>query len=33
MATPLTYLIVGWLKKTEAVDVHDRETNFNPFKF
>lgn len=29
--TPLTYLIVGFLKKKEGVDVYDRETKFNPF--
>lgn len=29
--TPITYLIVGFLKKKEDVDVYDRETNFNPF--
>lgn len=30
LATPLTYLIVGFLKKQEDVDVYDRDTNFNP---
>lgn len=30
-ATPLTYLIVNWLKKVEGVDVFDRETRLNPF--
>lgn len=30
--TPLTYLIVGFLKKNEGVDVYDNSTNFNPFK-
>lgn len=30
--TPLTYLITGFLKKREEVDVYDRNTNFNPFK-
>jgi len=30
--TPITYLIVGFLKKREGVDVYDRGTNFNPFK-
>ena len=29
--TPLTYLIVGWLKQVENEDYYDRETNFNPF--
>jgi uncharacterized integral membrane protein (TIGR00697 family) len=31
LATPLTYLVVNFLKRTEGVDVFDRETNFNPF--
>ncbi|HEU5458277.1 MAG TPA: queuosine precursor transporter [Terracidiphilus sp.] len=31
VATPLTYLVVGWLKRVESVDVYDRKTNFNPF--
>ena len=29
-ATPLTYLVVGTLKRREGVDVYDRDTNFNP---
>lgn len=29
-ATPLTYLVVGALKRREGVDVYDRETDFNP---
>lgn len=29
--TPLTYLVIGWLKRVEAVDTFDRDTNFNPF--
>jgi len=31
LATPLTYAVVGWLKRTEAVDAYDRSVNFNPF--
>ena len=31
VATPLTYLIVGYLKRVEGVDVYDQDTNFNPF--
>ncbi len=31
LATPLTYVAVNYLKKTEAVDTYDYETNFNPF--
>ncbi|MCS7209720.1 MAG: queuosine precursor transporter [Fimbriimonadales bacterium] len=30
-ATPLTYLVVGFLKAREGVDVYDTETRFNPF--
>jgi uncharacterized integral membrane protein (TIGR00697 family) len=30
--TPVTYLVVGWLKRAEGVDVFDRETDFTPFK-
>ncbi|MBS2024434.1 MAG: queuosine precursor transporter [Deltaproteobacteria bacterium] len=29
--TPVTYKIVGWLKKAEGVDVFDRGTDFSPF--
>lgn len=29
--TPLTYLVVGWLKRKEGVDVFDYDTAFNPF--
>ncbi|KKL52175.1 hypothetical protein LCGC14_2288110, partial [marine sediment metagenome] len=31
-ATPLTYLIVGWLKRFEGVDVFDHDAAYNPFK-
>ena len=30
-ATPLTYLIVGFLKRQENSDVYDHDTKFNPF--
>ena len=30
--TPLTYAIVGFLKRREQEDHYDRDTNFNPFK-
>ena len=30
--TPLTYLIVGFLKRREGVDFYDRKTNFTPFR-
>lgn len=31
VATPLTYLVVNFLKREEGVDFFDRNTNFNPF--
>ena len=31
VATPVTYRIVGFLKKAEHEDFYDRETDFNPF--
>lgn len=31
VATPLTYVIVGALKRREGIDVFDRDTNFTPF--
>ena len=30
-ATPLTYATVGFLKKKDATDIYDYDTNFNPF--
>jgi hypothetical protein len=30
-ATPLTYLVVNFLKRRERLDVYDVETRFNPF--
>jgi uncharacterized integral membrane protein (TIGR00697 family) len=33
VATPLTYLVVNWLKRAEGVDTFDNHTNFNPFDF
>jgi len=30
--TPITYAIVGFLKRQEQEDYYDRDTNFNPFK-
>jgi uncharacterized integral membrane protein (TIGR00697 family) len=32
-ATPLTYVAVNSLKKTEGIDTYDMKTNFNPFIF
>ena len=29
--TPVTYVVVGWLKRREQVDYYDRDTNFTPF--
>jgi uncharacterized PurR-regulated membrane protein YhhQ (DUF165 family) len=29
--TPITYKIVGWLKRVEHEDYCDRNTDFNPF--
>jgi hypothetical protein len=31
LATPLTYMVVNFLKREEGVDFFDRHTNFNPF--
>jgi uncharacterized integral membrane protein (TIGR00697 family) len=31
LATPLTYTIVGFLKRTEQEDYYDRDTRFTPF--
>ena len=29
--TPVTYFVVGWLKRAEGVDHYDRDTRFTPF--
>jgi uncharacterized integral membrane protein (TIGR00697 family) len=29
--TPVTYRVVGWLKRAEHEDYYDRDTDFNPF--
>ncbi|MEP2988759.1 MAG: queuosine precursor transporter [Parasphingorhabdus sp.] len=29
--TPVTYVVIGWLKKREGVDIYDEQTNFTPF--
>jgi uncharacterized integral membrane protein (TIGR00697 family) len=31
--TPVTYIVVNWLKRTEGIDTYDRKTRFNPFSF
>jgi uncharacterized integral membrane protein (TIGR00697 family) len=33
IATPLTYLVINWLKRTEQSDAFDRHQSFNPFSF
>lgn len=33
IATPITYVVVGYLKKSEQIDTYDKDTNFNPVKF
>ena len=30
--TPITYAVVGMLKRREGVDVYDTDTDFTPFK-
>lgn len=30
--TPVTYKVVGWLKRKEQEDYFDKDTDFNPFK-
>ena len=32
LLTPVTYAVVGWLKRREGVDVYDRTTDFTPFR-
>lgn len=31
LLVPVTYRVVGWMKRAEGVDVYDRETDFTPF--
>jgi uncharacterized integral membrane protein (TIGR00697 family) len=33
LATPLTYLVINWLKRSEQSDVFDWHESFNPFAF
>jgi hypothetical protein len=33
IATPLTYLVINWLKRVEQSDAFDRHQSFNPFAF
>lgn len=30
--TPVTYAVVGWLKRREGIDVYDEKTDFTPFR-
>jgi uncharacterized integral membrane protein (TIGR00697 family) len=32
LVTPLTYLVVNFLKRQEGLDVYDRDTQFNPLR-
>ena len=32
LLTPVTYAVVGWLKRREGVDVFDEATDFTPFR-
>lgn len=33
LATPVTYIVVNWLKRAEQSDAFDRQESFNPFAF
>jgi uncharacterized PurR-regulated membrane protein YhhQ (DUF165 family) len=33
LATPMTYLVVHFLKKKERIDFFDHDTRFNPLSF
>jgi queuosine precursor transporter len=33
LATPVTYIVINWLKKAEGADAFDRHESFNPFSF
>jgi uncharacterized integral membrane protein (TIGR00697 family) len=32
LLTPVTYAVVGFLKRREGIDVYDRDTDFTPFR-
>ncbi len=32
LATPITYVMVNWMKRREATDTYDYDTRFNPFR-
>ena len=31
IATPLTYVVINWLKRTEQMDIYDAPRSLNPF--
>lgn len=31
LLTPVTYVVVGWLKRREGIEIFDRDTDFSPF--
>lgn len=31
LLTPFTYLVIGWLKRREGIEIYDTETDFSPF--
>jgi uncharacterized integral membrane protein (TIGR00697 family) len=33
LATPFTYIVIGWLKRAEGTEAFDRHESFNPFSF
>jgi len=33
IATPVTYVVINWLKRAEGADAFDRDRDFNPFRF
>lgn len=33
MATPITYVVIGWLKRSEGADAFDWHENFSPFSW
>jgi uncharacterized integral membrane protein (TIGR00697 family) len=33
IATPVTYMVINWLKRSEHADAFDRDKDFNPFSF
>jgi len=32
LLTPFTYVVIGWLKRREGIDVYDERTDFTPFR-